>query len=164
MNTYEKIIEDWLRICKKQFTILNISFKVPRNYSDIDILSTDGHGNFYDYEVKYRDSASIGATDKEKPEYLISQLNRKEREVAVKMFTKGKDYQRFFLTTKAIFGNKRKEEYLSLFAKAGIEVIYFEEVIDDLIEVEGRFDSPFFQTIKLLKKFNKIRTDADNYG
>lgn len=169
MDTNEKIIEEWLRLCKNQFTITNISFKVVglkggSNYSNVDILSVDCDGNFYDYEVKFRSEYSIGATEKEKPESLINQMCRKEREEKIKQIIKSKKYQKIFVTTKAMFGKRKdKIDYIfSLFNKEDIKIIFFEDVVMDLaniVNIKGRYDSQILQTIRLLKKYNLLRLE-----
>ena len=84
MDVNEEIVKEWLHICKKQFTLENIRFKVygskgGSNYSDIDILAVDKDGNYYDYEIKWRSVYSLGATDKESIDAFIKQVLRKER-------------------------------------------------------------------------------------
>lgn len=163
MDTNEKIIEEWLRLCRNQFTIANIPFKVlgPKggvNYSNIDILSVDIKGNFYDYEVKFRSEYLISATDIK--EY-IKQLNRKERVEKIYQIIGKTKYKKIFIATKIMFG-KRKEKinsFLSIFEKENIEVLFFEDVIVDLIKavnLKGRYDSQMLQIIRLLKKYSFI--------
>lgn len=96
----EEIVVKWLNLCKKQFTIGNIVFKVPRNYSDIDILAVDSEGHYYDYEIKWRSAWSIGATDKETIGNLIYQMKRIERVEKIRRITGEKDYKKIFITTK----------------------------------------------------------------
>ena len=81
MDANEEIIREWLHLCKKQFTIDNISFKVfgPKggsNYSNIDFFAVDNEGNYYDYEVKWRSIYSLGATNKETTEAFLEQVFR----------------------------------------------------------------------------------------
>ena len=97
MDVNEEIVREWLQLCKKQFTIDNISFKVsgPKggsNYSNIDLLAIDTEGNYYDYEVKWRSTNSIGATDKETVEGFLEQLFRNERIDTIKSIIGNKEY------------------------------------------------------------------------
>ena len=51
----EEILLQYLKIVKKWFAIVDIPFKVQRNYSNIDILAYDPENDrYYDFEVKYR--------------------------------------------------------------------------------------------------------------
>jgi len=166
MDTNEKIIEEWLRLCKHQFTIVNIPFKVfglkgGSNYSNIDIFSVDIDGNFYDYEVKFRSEYSIGATDKETIDSLIFQLSRKERVEKIFEIIGNKKYKKILITTRIMFGKKQEkiDNFLSIFRKNNIEIIFFEDVINDLIKsvnLKGRYDSQMLQIIRLFKKYNLL--------
>lgn len=161
MDVNEEIVVKWLNLCKRQFTIENITFVVPYNYSDIDILATDKYGNYYDYEVKWRSAASVGATNKEKISALINQMTRKERQEKIREIIGDKKYKRIFITTKQFFGSEKKREVIETeFAKNNIEVIYFEEIIKELvgkIKIKGRYDSPILQTIRMLKYFDLVK-------
>lgn len=56
----EEILEQYLKIKKRWFYVGDISFAVPHNYSNIDVLAFDPLGNaFYDCEVKYRSAFSL---------------------------------------------------------------------------------------------------------
>ena len=168
MDTNEKIIEEWLRLCRNQFTITNIPFKVfgPKggsNYSNIDILSVDTKGNFYDYEVKFRSEYLISATDVK--EY-IEQLNRKERAEKIFQIIGKIKYKKIFIATKIMFGKKQEKinDFLLIFKKENIEVLFFEDVIADLIKavnLKGRYDSQMLQIIRLLKKYSFINTNLN---
>lgn len=157
----EEIVVKWLNLCKKQFTIENIVFKVPRNYSDIDILAVDNEGCYYDYEIKWRSAWSIGATDKETSGNLILQMKREERVEKIRKIIGKKDYKKIFVTTKQFFGKEEKRKSIEEeFKKEGIEVIYFEEIIKELsekIKIKGRYDSPILQTIRILKYFDLMK-------
>ena len=164
MDTNEQIVKEWLHICKKQFTIENIKFKVCGesggcNYSDIDILAVDKDGNFYDYEIKWRSTYSLNATSKEKIDNIIKQILRKERLEKIKEFTGDKESFHRLVITRKFFGsnNEKIESIKSKLRENNIEIIFFEDAIRDLIskiEIKGRWDSPILQTIRILKYFN----------
>ncbi len=166
MDVNEEIVVKWLNLCKRQFTIENIGFKTfgPKggsNYSDIDILAVDNNGDYYAYEIKWRSAASVGATDKEKLPSLINQVIRKEREEKIKEIIGDKEYKRIFITTKQFFGSEKKREIIeNKFAINKIDVIYFEEIINELVNkitIKGRYDSPILQTIRMLKYFKIVK-------
>ena len=163
MDVNEKIVEEWLRLCKQQFTITNIPFKVrgPKggsNYSNIDILASDTKGYFYDYEVKWRSVYAIGATDKETVKSLIYQIIRPERIQKIKEIIGNKNYKKILITTKIFFGRK-KEEIIKEFKRNNIDVLFFEDIIPGLVEsigVLGRYDSEVLQIIRILKQFDTM--------
>lgn len=167
MDVNEEIVVNWLNLCKEQFTIENIRFKVfgPKggsNYSDIDILAVDKNGKYYDYEIKWRSVYSLNATDGETLEAFINQMLRKERVEKIKEIIGKKQYEKIFITTKRLFGrSSEKRNFIEKeFKKKGIKIIYFEELINELvdkIEIKGRYDSPILQTIRMLKYFEKIK-------
>ena len=167
MDVNEEIIKEWLHLCKGQFTIENITFKVygkkgGSNYSNIDLLAVDKNGIYYDYEIKWRSVYSLSVTDKETPKAFINQLKRKERIELIKKLIGKKKYKKVFVTTYTLFGKslKKREDFIRLFKKEGIEVLFFEDIISELvkkIEIKGRYDSPVLQTIRMLKFFNIIK-------
>ncbi|MFH1505993.1 MAG: hypothetical protein ABIE94_03295 [archaeon] len=167
MDVNEEIVVKWLNLCKNQFTISNIQFKTigPKggsNYSDIDILAADSDGNYYDYEIKWRSVYSIGATDKETVEAYVHQMRRTERVKKIREVIGNKPVKKIFVTTRNHFGKKEEKRKLieSRFTKNNISVIYFEEIIKELVEkisVTGRYDSNILQTIRILKYFDLVK-------
>jgi len=157
----EEIVRQWLHLCKNQFTIDDIQFKVfgPKggsNYSNIDLLATDKDGNYYDYEVKWRSVYSMGATDKETLNAFINQLTRKERIKKIKSIIGNKPYNKIFITTHQLFGKKKekRDNFIKKFAEKKVEVIFFEDLIRELvdtIETKGRYNAEVLQTIRILK-------------
>lgn len=166
MDVNEEIITAWLQLCKEQFVMENITFKVigPKrgsNYSNIDILAVDKNGKYYDYEIKWRSVYSISATDNETPEKLIYQMNRNERVQKIKEIIGNKKYEKVFITTHNMFGKKesKRKEFEKLFRKNGIEILYFDDIIPELvnkIEIKGKYDSEVLQTIRMMKYFKLI--------
>lgn len=168
MDVNEEIVRTWLQLCKNQFTMDDITFKVYRKksgkggggHSNIDILAVDNKGIYYDYEVKWRSRQSIGATSRETPEALIAQMINKERDKKIKSITGRKSCKKIFITTH-IFFRKRKEEMEIMFKDRGIKVLYFEDIIPELINTvnkKGRYDSPILQTIRMLKHFDLLKS------
>jgi len=163
----EEIITEWLHLCKRQFTIDNIKFKVygPKggsNYSDVDILTVDKDGKYYDYEVKWRSKFSLGATNKETVSAFINQMLRKERVETIKKIIGNKSYQKVFITTYSLFGRseEKRKKIEGEFNKNKIKIKYFEDIIPELvdkIETIGRYDSPILQTIRMLKYFKMVK-------
>ena len=160
MDVNEEIVEKWLNVCKNQFTITNIKFKGVRGWPDIDILAVDTNGLYYDYEIKWRSAASIGATDKEKIPSLIHQVLRNERADKIKEIIGNKKIKHIFITTKHFFGSEKKRKIVEAeFTRKDIEVLYFEGIIRELVDkvsIKGRYDSPILQTIRMLKYFDLV--------
>ena len=170
MDVNEEIVVKWLNLCKRQFTIENISFKVfgskgGSNYSDIDILAVDNKGNYYAYEIKWRSVYVLSMTNQEILKGFINQITRKEREEKIKEIIGNKSYKKIFVTTKGLFGRSESKRKIieNEFTKNNIEVIYFEEIIKELVNkitVNGRYDSPILQTIRMLKYFGLVKGEG----
>lgn len=167
MEVNEEIVKQWLHICKEQFTLDDIRFKVygPKggsNYSNIDFLAVDTMGHYFDYEIKWRSVYSISSTDKETIDSFIHQVNRQERAKKIKEIIGHKPYKKIFITTYQMFGQgeKKRERFIQIFKSHNIEVLFFEDVIKELIAsvgVEGRYDSQILQTIRMLKYFELLK-------
>ena len=163
MDVNEQIVNTWLNLCKNQFTITNISFKVfgPKggsNYSDIDILAVDSNNNYFDYEIKWRSVYSLSATDKETPENILNQISRKERVEKIRSIIGDNEYKRYLIVAKVFFGKteKKKKRFINYFNENGIGIIYFEDIIKELIDavnLKGRYDLEVLQIIRMLKSF-----------
>ena len=155
MDVNEKIVEEWARLCRHQFTMANIRFKVPGNYSDIDILAYDPREKaYYDYEVKWRSVKWVGATPKETVTTLVRQLKRSERRAAVKEIIGGAECRQVFVTTEAMLVGKKEDELRSEFASRGVEIISFERILDELfahIDRKQRYDSEVPQLMRMMK-------------
>jgi hypothetical protein len=168
MDVNEKIITEWLYLCKNQFTISNLNFKVfgPKggsNYSNIDILATDKDHHFYDYEIKWRSVYAVASTDRETIDSFIKQMTRKERILKIKEIIGDKPYKKIFVTTKILFGKKEEKRlfHIKRFNEKGIEVKFFDDIIQELvnkINILGRYDSQILQIIRMLKQL-KIKLD-----
>ena|SRR3989344_7640665 len=163
MDVNEKIIVEWLHLCRHQFTITNISFKVwgsrgGSNYSNIDILAVDNDGLFYDYEIKWRSVFAIGTTDKETVASLIKQMTRRERKNKIREIIGEKSYKKVLITTKVFFGQreKKREEFVYTFKRHGVKVLFFDDIIPELaakVNIKGRYDSETLQIMRMVKSF-----------
>ncbi len=166
MEVNEEIIKQWLHICKKQFTLDDVRFKVygPKggsNYSNIDLLGVDRYGKYYDYEIKWRSVYSLSATEKEEPDSLINQMTREERVKKIREIIGNKSYSKIFITTYQMFGmgQDKRQKFIKLFKSRNIKVLFFEDVIKELVEainVNGRYDSQILQTIRMMKYFELL--------
>lgn len=168
MEVNERIVEEYLKTVKGWFYMTDISFKVPFNYSNIDILAYDPiDGKFYDIEVKYRSAYKISKSDleKEKGEFnrFIMQFLRPEREEKIhKIIGADSCVTKVFITTRQCFGKtdtiesafKNKLEQKGY----GCEVWYFDDIIQDLYKqtnIKGRYNSELLQTIRLIQTYLK---------
>jgi hypothetical protein len=163
MDVNEKIVEEWLRRCKGQFTMTGIRFKTigPKggsNYSDIDILAINPKDNkVYDYEVKWRSVPWVAATPAETSRALAGQLLRPERKKCIREIVGNRRYQKVFITPELMIKGKKARELRGEFKRLGIQIISFEDVLVDLIKYvknsgnKGRHDSETLQLIRMLR-------------
>jgi hypothetical protein len=166
----EQLIQHFLMAVKGIFCISDISFKVPRNYSNIDILAYDPkRKKYYDIEVKYRSQFSFPDKDKAgKPkksvelEKVIKQLSQKERTERIKEIIGIKKVIKVLIVTKHSFGiNKRtslENKFFSALRKKGFnsEIWYFDDIVKELykeIELRGRHNNEFSQIIRMIKTY-----------
>jgi hypothetical protein len=170
MDVNEEIVREWLHLCQSQFTIDDINFKVygPKggsNYSNIDLLAVDAQGRYYDYEIKWRSVYSIGATADETPEWLVTQMTRKERVEKIQTIIGNHDCKRILVTSKTFFGKsvQKRAKHTEFFRSHGIEIVYFEDIVSDLIgkvSLNGRYNSMLLQIVRMLKQFGFINIEA----
>lgn len=157
MDVNEKIVDEWARLCRHQFTMPNISVPVPRNYSDIDILAYDPKEKlFYDYEVKFRSIKWVGATPSETTAALVRQLLRPEREKRIRQIIGDAPRKKVFVTSGLMLKGKKENELRHEFEKNGIQILTFEKILDDLNEVidaKGRYNSEVPQLLRMLKLY-----------
>lgn len=167
MDVNEEILEQYLKIVKGWFCMTDISYKVPNNYSNIDILAYDPKENlYYDIEVKFRSAFVIPLSSfdtNSEVEKFIHQLTRKERSDKIQELINGQA-KKLFVTTYQLFGQnevKRKEiesKFIRLVESKGFkcEIMYFDEIIPELIEhtsIRGRYNTQLMQTIRLIKTY-----------
>ena len=143
MEHAEVIVKEWLQKVKKQFTMENILYPVNfgehgSNYSDIDVLATDTEGNFYDYEVKWAGGPTIGATQNQSTDGISKRFNDDARIQSLKEIgiTNIGEVKKILVVPHVYFGvreeTKQKKERELI--ENGVEVVYFDDVIDELME------------------------------
>ena len=127
---------------------------------EIDILSTDGSGNFAEYEVKWRTTSWVGHSRSEKMSALIDQLNNSSRRNRIKKILEKPTgtTQKFLVTQRRFFGSAEKQqERIKSFRKRGIEILWFEDIINGLLiyldtgKYSGKFDPLVLKTIRELR-------------
>jgi hypothetical protein len=162
----EEILEQYLKVVKRWFYIGDIPFAVPRNYSNIDVLSYDPNTDqYYDFEVKFRSAFSL-PNDGESIGYLVDQFEkyREQREAKLREFVGRRKTIKVVVTTKKMVGKsetKRSEMERSFHQKMKAlkyksELWYFDDMIPELVdrvEVKGRYNTQLLQTIRMLKLY-----------
>lgn len=169
----EQIIVHYLQEVEEMFCMNDISFKVPRNYSNIDILAYDPKKNiYYDIEVKYRSQFSFPDKDKSgkskksvELEKAIRQLSMKQRTKKIERIIGKKEVIKVLIVTKHSFGSDKKRfslenKFKSALRKKGFksEIWYFDDKIKKLyekIESHGRHNNEFSQIIRMIKTYIK---------
>jgi hypothetical protein len=164
MEVNEKIVEEYIKTVKEWFYMADISFPVPHNYSNIDLLAYDHRNDiFYDMEIKYRSAYQLPQKDSERRDDLIEQLIRPERQEKLKEIIGGnKTIKKIFVTTKKHFGKGDINEkyFISELEKEGFkcEVWYFDDIIPELydrLDLKGHYNTELTQTIRLIKTYIK---------
>lgn len=169
MEVNEQIVEQYLKM-KGWFYLTDISFKVPRNYSNIDLLAYNPKNKkYYDIEVKYRSAFTISGAKIENDDSInkfICQLTRNERKEKISEIIDNNDVIKVFITTRQLFGksedkNKKIEDYfVNSIMKKGYEcqIWYFDDIIPEIfknLKTSGRYNSELMQTIRLIKTYVK---------
>jgi hypothetical protein len=144
----------------------DISFKVPSNYSNIDILAFDSKEDlYYDIEVKYRSAYKMSKNDfeKENGEFnkFLKQFLRPERKKKIEeIIGENRNVTKIFVTTKQCFGKTDdiEKEFIQKLKQKNYnaKVWYFDEIIPELydkIEVKGHYNSELVQTIRLIQTY-----------
>jgi hypothetical protein len=139
MEPAETVVKEWLQNVKKQFTMKNIPYainseKLGRNYGDIDFLGVDTKGKFYDYDVKWSNGPAVGSTKNASVDGIIAKFNDSGRKEVLCGLEIDKG-ERILIVPKIIFWNKeetrtRREARVR---EEKISIVYFDTVIDDLI-------------------------------
>jgi hypothetical protein len=160
----EEIVEQYLKLVKHWFYIGDISFQVPRNYSNIDILAYDPkRKEYYDLEVKFRSAASVTNCD-EDAQWLAEffQKYKNQREKKIREYTQGRKSIKVLVTTFQMMGRggekrrKMEERFYRAMKKRGFnsEIWYFDKMVPELVkcvETRGRYHTQLLQTIRMLK-------------
>ena len=160
----EEILEQYLKVVRRWFYIGDITFTVPHNYSNIDVLGFDPIANvYYDFEVKFRSAFSL-TNDGEGISYLVDQFEKfkDQREGKLREFIGQCKTIKVVVTTKKMLGKsevKRSEMERTFHEKMKAlgyksEIWYFDDMIPKLVErvdVKGRYNTQLLQTIRMLK-------------
>lgn len=168
MEVNEEILEQYLKVVKKWFYIGDVPFKVPHNYSNIDVLGYNPKNRkYYDFEVKYRSAFSL-SNNASSIKFLCDQFKKyhKQREKKLKEFTGNNATIKVLVTTYKMLGkssDKRKDmekKFHKKMSSVGYksEIWYFDEMIPLLVkhvDKSGRYNTQLLQTIRMLKTYNK---------
>jgi hypothetical protein len=165
----EQIIEQYIKL-KNWFYVSDISYKVPGNYSNIDLLAYDPvRRKYYDFEVKYRSAFTVSSTklgsDKNFKKY-IKQFTRRERQEAIKKIIGNRTVTKIFVTTHKLFGltvdkrEKVEQEFIRRVSLRGYNCIvwYFDDIIPEIFDktnLKGRHNTELMQTLRLIKTYKK---------
>jgi hypothetical protein len=163
MEVNEKIVEEYIKSVKGWFYMTDISFPVPSNYSNIDLLAYD-HKNdeYYDLEIKYRSAYHLTLND-ERLEQFIYQMTRPERQEKLEeIIGKGKNLIKVFVTTRKHFGKSDDigNHFIKTLKGKGFksEIWYFDDIIPELydtLDKKGHYNTELTQTIRLIKTYVK---------
>ena len=168
MEVNEEILEQYLKVVKKWFYIGDISFKVPHNYSNIDVLGYNPKNKkHYDFEVKYRSAYSL-TNNASSIKYLTDQFRKyhRQRENKLKEFVGTSEIIKVMVTTHTMLGkslkkrNEMENKFYKKMASLGYksEIWYFDEMIPLLVkhvDKSGRYNTQLLQTIRMLKTYNR---------
>ena len=164
----EEILLQYLKVVKRWFAIVDIPFKVPKNYSNIDILAYDPENDrYFDFEVKYRSAYSL-TNNAESIKWMSDQFDKykDEREKKISEFIGRRKTVKVLTTTYKMLGmsaEKRKDmerKFKKKLQKLGYKsaIWYFDEIIPilvDNIEITGRYNTELLQTIRMLKVYKQ---------
>lgn len=172
----EEIVAQYLKLVKRWFHVEDISFAVPHNYSNVDLLAFDPKANrYYDIEVKYRSAFTISAknregedTSDESVKWLVEEFTKyPQRELALQNYTGNRSTTKVLVTTKQLLGrtgakrHKLEAAFRAGLAKAGLpksEIWYFDDMVPEIVakvKTEGRYNTELLQTIRMLKVYGK---------
>jgi hypothetical protein len=170
----EEIIEQYLKLVKKWFYVTDISFRVPGNYSNIDLLAFDPqHSQYYDIEVKYRSAYTLTAKNRSGEDVskksvmeLVDQFTSyPTREVTIRNYTNKQTAKKILVTTKNFLGrsqskrNQMERAFYSELSARGHDnatIWYFDDIIPELVDQLdpcGRYNTQLLQAIRMIKEF-----------
>ena len=163
MEVNEEIIEQYLKFVRGWFYISDISFRVPRNYSNIDLLAFDPKsGNYFSLPAKSRRGGdqSLSSVDK-----LVAQFTSRNRAKRLSQYTNGKKPRKILVTTKRMFGRSETKRaameraFRAMLKQKGhrrVEVWYFDDIIPKIVASvhrRGRYNTELLQAIRMIKDF-----------
>lgn len=163
----EEILEQYLKIVKRWFYVGDISFAVPHNYSNIDVLGYDPTADqYYDFEVKYRSAYSLTNNGKDIL-YLVNQFSKykEQRESKLREYVGMNPTIKIVVTTHKMLGKSLKKraamekDFEQAMRGEGFnsQIWYFDEIIPKLVESvskSGKYNTQLLQTIRMLKTYN----------
>lgn len=169
----EEILVQYLKVVKKWFVIVDIPFKVPQNYSNIDVLAYDSKfDNYYDFEVKYRSAYSL-TNNTESIKWMADQFHKfkKQREKKISEFIGRRKTIKVLATTYTMLGKSREKrndmesKFSTKMKRLGYksQIWYFDDIIPSLVdnvETTGRYNTELLQTIRMLKMYKPHNADA----
>ncbi|MFQ5833922.1 MAG: hypothetical protein ACE5H4_14545 [Candidatus Thorarchaeota archaeon] len=172
-NAAEDVVRVWLQFCRKQFVMMNIPYPYmskenKRMTREIDILATDGGEKFADYEIKWRTTDWIGATESEKIPALVEQLKNKHREKEIRTIIKesfgvvsAPAVRKVLVTPRKHFGKTAFAERIEALTSAGIELVWFEDILEDLFKYleepqdKGQYDPSTLAILRMARHLSK---------
>ncbi len=167
MEVNERIVEEYLKTVKEWFYMTDIPFKVPSNYSNIDILAYDPKNNqYYDFEIKYRSAYVLPQKDiMQNSEFqrFVNQFLRHERQDKIEQIIESdKKVTKIFVTTRKCFGkgNNIENSFKAVMKENNFEseVWYFDDIVPELYKKtneKGRHNTELMQIIRLIKTYEK---------
>ncbi len=171
-NIGESVVRVWLQFCEAQFVMMNVPYQYRNKTNkkmtrEIDILATDGKDQYADFEVKWRTTDWIGASESEKIPALIEQLTNKYRNneiVSILKKTFGyvrkPSVRKVLVTPKKHFGKTVFRRRLEALEFAGIELLWFEDVLHDLTlflesaQDKGQYDPLALGVLRMVRHLN----------
>ena len=151
MHPNEHLVEQYLRIIKKWFTITNIKFGTNR---EIDILALDAKGNAYHIEVEiYKEGLQWGPESN--AGFSVKEYKNKKFDAETKRFIKDKYGIRKTHDIWVVWGiqPKVKERALKEAKKHNIEIWEFREKVKELMDAIGtpHYGGDIIQSLSLIK-------------
>jgi hypothetical protein len=162
MDYNEEIVTAWLNIHKKMFTINNIMY--GNFHSDVDILAISLASNeVWDCEIKIRTGTTKinnNNTTQNGFNHFINCFNHQERQNKIEELINKNNFnftlKKVFITTKSFLG--KTDHWINEFKNNKIEVLFFEDIIQDLNEISKKSKKAsnlVIHTFKLINKFSK---------
>ena len=162
MDVNEKIVNSWLQN-KLFFTINSIFY--GQYHNDIDILAINvKKKEIWDCEVKVRTGTTMISDNDNKQNgfnHFVNTFQSQERKDKLNEYMDNTfTVKQKFITTKSLFGktDKNQKKWFYKFKQENIEVIYFDEVMNELYEYAiqtKKSTDEIVQVLRLLQINNK---------
>lgn len=174
LEANKEIAAQYITHKRKWLIASDISYPIPGDYSNIDILAFDPKTNrYYDIEIKYRQPSIKSATNQkiestktESIQWIVDEFRHTPgRLVAICDYIGTNQCTKILITTKHYFGTTSKKRtllenaFFNEMAKsefANSEIWYFENIIPELVETistDGVHNTLLLQVIRLLKTY-----------